>query len=353
VGLPRIEQPFVVGTVHTPVGMVPRVAGELKPHDLWGSFKVRWGVKRMDYTVDPGLYAIGGPDSESPVLVTANYKLTFDRVRKALAGRSVWLLVLDTNGINVWCAAGKGTYGTEELVRRIESSGLADVVTHRKLLLPQLGAPGVSAHEVKKQSGFRVKYGPIRSEDIGNFMDTGFKATADMRRKTFDTWERVVLIPVELVGALKVAAIIMPIFFLLGGLGGPGTFWSNAMDFGLFAAISVIVATVAGAVLTPILLPWLPGRAFSAKGLIPGLVAAQILLLFRIYAWSPEPSLLESLSWLILVPAAATYLAMNFTGASTYTSLSGVRKEMRFAVPAQIAAGVIGVVLWLGSRFTS
>jgi hypothetical protein len=39
----------------------------------------------------------------------------------------------DTKGINVWCAAWKGTFGTEELIRRIETSGLAAVVSHRTL----------------------------------------------------------------------------------------------------------------------------------------------------------------------------------------------------------------------------
>jgi acetyl-CoA decarbonylase/synthase complex subunit gamma len=89
------------------------------------------------------------------------------------------------------------------------------------------------------------------------------------------------------------------------------------------------------------------------KGLIPGIVAALGLTALRIFIWGSAPGALEILAWLVLVPAASTYLAMNFTGASTYTSLSGVKKEMKTAVPLQILAGVAGVALWLGSRFTS
>jgi acetyl-CoA decarbonylase/synthase complex subunit gamma len=85
----------------------------------------------MDYSIEPGLYALGAPDRESPVLVSANYKMSFDELRSALPGRDLWILVLDTKGINVWCAAGKGTFGTEELVKRIASSGLSQVVAHR------------------------------------------------------------------------------------------------------------------------------------------------------------------------------------------------------------------------------
>ena len=158
---PRLDQPFVTGSVEGPSGKIPLVSSALTRRDRWGSIKARWGVGRMDYAVDPGLYALGSPDEASPVLVTANYKMSFDRLREALPGRNGWILVLDTKGINVWCAAGKGTFGTEELLRRIAAAGLKDVVKHRDLILPQLGAPGVSAHLVRKAVGLQ---GPLRAD---------------------------------------------------------------------------------------------------------------------------------------------------------------------------------------------
>ena len=82
----------------------------------------------MDYKVEPGLYAVGSPDSASPVLVTSNYKMTFDRVRAELGGLNLWLMVLDTDGVNVWCAAGKGTFGIAEFVNRIRVTGLDGIV---------------------------------------------------------------------------------------------------------------------------------------------------------------------------------------------------------------------------------
>jgi len=313
--------------------------------------KARWGVGRMHYTVEPGLYALGNPDNSSSVLVTANYKMSFDRLREALPGRDAWLLVLDTEGINVWCAAGKGTFGTEELLRRIMLSGLTKIITHRELILPQLSGPGVAAHQVKKFSGFRVHYGPIRSSDLPAYLDASLKATPEMRVKTFTLRERAVLIPIELVAAFKAVLLILLAFFLLGGLGGPAGYWANAMNYGIFAAIAFLTAILAGAVLTPILLPVLPGRAFSLKGCIVGVVSAVILLIMRnpdLAVWSGR---LEALAWLLLAPAFASYLAMNFTGASTYTSLSGVKKEMRTAIPFQIGAGMAGLGFWLASRF--
>jgi hypothetical protein len=319
--------------------------------DRWGTFAVRWGIGRMNYKVVPGLYALGEPNPDSPVLVTANYKLSFDAVRSALPGRNLWILVLDTEGINVWCAAGKGTFSTEELVGRIESTGLAQIVSHRRLIVPQLGAPGVAAHRVHELSGFKIKYGPIRSKDLPAFIDKGFKATSDMRLKTFPVIERVVLIPVELVEALKGAVILIPLFFLLGGLIGSAGYWTNAIYHGTFAVFALMAAIFGGAVLTPVLLPWLPGRAFSIKGAVAGLLVSVIPPVLTRVFFGQWPARLDLIAWIFIIIALAAFLGMNFTGASTYTSLSGVKKEMRWAVPVQLAAACIGLILWFGSNW--
>jgi len=353
VSSPRMDQLFVVRATDTPAGSVPQVSGELAGADHWGEIKARWGIRRMHYMVDPGLYALGQPDDTSPVLVSANYKLSFDKLRSAMVGRDVWILVLDTSGINVWCAAGKGTFSTMELVQRIESSSLAKVVSHRRLIVPQLAAPGVAAHEVKKHSGFKVIYGPIRAVDLPAFIDAGLKATPEMRLKAFPLWERIVLIPVELVEAFKWTLLIACIFFFLGGLGAAGGYWAGVLNHGLFAVWALFSAVLAGAVLTPILLPWLPGRAFALKGMVVGLVVVAALIVARGADLAHWPARLEMLAWAFLIPSFAAYLAMNFTGASTYTSLSGVKKEMRWAVPIQIAGACVGLVLWFGSRFTA
>ena len=303
----------------------------------------------MNYKVDPGLYALGQPKATSKIFVTANYKMSFDCLRKALAGLDAWILALDTKGINVWCAAGKGTFGTEELVRRIQTSGLEKIVDHREVILPQLGAPGVAAYLVKKLSGFKVIYGPIRAVDIPAFLSAGLRATPEMRRKSFTFQERAVLIPVELMETLKPLAMILPILFILGGLIFPGDFWTNAWNHSLYAILATLIGVVMGAVINPLLLPYIPGRAFALKGLILGalggvlLFAAGGVLGLAGIGWGEKTALF------FLLSAVAAFLAMNFTGASTYTSLSGVKKEMRWAVPLEIAGGAVGILLWIGS----
>ena len=121
----------------------PTVSSKLELSDLLGALKVRFGINRNNYTVKPGLYKVGKPDSQSDVLVSANYKLSFDVLRKNLDTLNVWILVVDTKGVNVWCAAGKGNFGTENVVKSIKNSSLEYIVKHRNIILPQLSASGV------------------------------------------------------------------------------------------------------------------------------------------------------------------------------------------------------------------
>jgi acetyl-CoA decarbonylase/synthase complex subunit gamma len=285
-------------------------------------------------------------------LVTANYKLTFDVLRRELAGQDVLVLVLQTLGINVWCAAGKGTFGTDELCRRLERVGLAGVVSHRRLILPQLGAPGVAAHEVQRRSGFRVVYGPVEARNLPAFLAAGRKATPAMRRKGFPLRERAALVPMELVPGLKYGVFVAAVLTLVASLLGPGAgFLDNLAHHGALAALAVLLAVLCGAVLTPLLLPWIPGRPFALKGALVSLLIGGPLLLGASALGAHSTGLpWVPLAGLAAVSAAlASFLAMNFTGSSTYTSLSGVEREMRVAVPAQLSLGVLGLAGWVVS----
>lgn len=301
----------------------------------------------MRYRVAPGLYAIGAPDPDSPVLVTANYKLTVDLLRCELAGLSAWLLVLDTRGINVWCAAGKGTFGTAEVIGRVQASRLDEVVRHRTLILPQLGAPGVAAHEVSKGCGFRVVYGPVRAADLPAFLAAGMQATPAMRRVTFTIGERLVLTPVELVSMFKSIGWGVLLLLLLGGIGPEVFSMEAAVTRGGTAIAAGLAGILTGAVLVPVLLPWLPGRMFAVKGAIGGLsIALAGTLLF-----GSRLGTLNSAALLLALPAVAAWCAMSFTGSTTFTSPSGVEREMRRTIPLQAAALLAGGICWITGAF--
>ena len=344
------EAPWINRYISTPAGDVPVVKTELLTSDKLSACKVRWGIGRMKYRVTPGLYAVGDPDSESPVFVTANFKLTFDKFRSQLGGVDGWILVLDTNGINVWCAAGKGTFGTEELVRRIKTVELEKIVSKKKLILPQLAAPGVSAHNVKELSGFRVKYGPVKANDIKAFIEAGNKATPEMRRVTFNMWERAVLIPNDMMQNLRFLLYTALAFLIISGF-GPGIYsLQRVLQYGLPSVILIFIAYFAGMIFTQLFLPFLPGRSFSAKGGWIGAVIA-VLAGWILFENQIITSYFGIASWMFLIPSVTSFIAMNYTGVSTYTSLSGVLKEMKIALPIQIILAVIGIGLWITGLF--
>jgi len=325
-----------------------RASSEWTRSDRWGAVRCRLGGFRNRYRVAPGLYALGKPGRSSPVLVSANYKLSFDLLRKALGGIDAWILVLDTKGINVWCAAGKGTFGTDEIVARIEASRIASRVDHREIVVPQLGAPGVEAHVVERQSGYRVRFGPVRAADLPAYLAAGKVATPEMRRVRFPLADRAALVPMEVRGAFGPWCAFALFALIYAAVTRRGisidAAWTRGWPLLALGAGSVL----AGSVLTPLLLPFLPGRAFTFKGWLAGAVVTAAILHVAGLAVRLDP-------WLIgasyaFFPAAAGLLAQQFTGASTITSLSGVLKEIRVSLWFLAAAGAATIACLVLSK---
>ena len=315
---------------------VPPYAGaatsQITLENRWDHFLARLGWDRYGHIVAPGLYRLGSPSKDSPVFVTANYTLSFDALRSSLTGTNAYILVLDTKGVNVWCAAGKGTFGTDELVKRVEQANLKEVVSHRKLIVPQLGAVGVAAHIAKKKSGFSVEYGPVRASDIPEYMRLG-AVTKEMRRVTFTLAERLAVTAVEVKNyllPLVASALVM--------------YWAG----GLMGALAAVSAFVAGILVFPALLPWLPSANFSLKGFVLGVAAA---LPFAAYALAVEGDWIQKGGWaasyMLTMPPVTAFLALNFTGSTTFTSLSGVKREIAFYTPTMKKSFGVGVALMI------
>ncbi len=315
--------------------MTRPTTAKIGPADRWAHFLARCGFNRGGHRVDPGLYSLGNPTKDSQVFVSANYKLSFSALRSSLAGIDCYILVLDTRGVNVWCAAGKGTFGTEELVNRVQSTNLHEVVRHRKLVLPQLGASGVVAHEVKKRSGFRVEYGPVLAADLPAYLET-HTATPRMRKVRFNLRERIVLIPVELVKMLALAVVIVAVRLIFG----------ESLKMVPFEAFTAIMA---GVVLFPILLPWIPTKDFATKGFILGAAAALPFALVKLFAPAPDTAYWvqagRALAVILEWSPVTAFIALNFTGSTTFTSRSGVRREIFKYTPVMAGMFVSGIVI--------
>ena len=339
------EVPYwITGTLATPAGPVYRVSTDWVRADYWGMVKSRIGAFRMNYSVPPGLYAIGEPTGDSDVFVTANYKLTFDILRRELKGLHAWVLVLDTKSINVWCAAGKGTFGTDELIKRIGEAKLDAVITHRRIILPQLGAVGVNASEVRKKTGFRVSFGPVQARDIPAYVHAGYKKTKEMSTMRFSMLDRLILTPMEINPAVKkhfpwLAAGILLVF----GLQPSGVLFREAWSNGLPFLLLSLIAIFAGALVTPMLLPYVPFRSFAIKGWIVGALSTVIATKYSELT-NVQDSILLAVAYL-LFPALSSYIALQFTGSTTFTGMSGVKKELKFGIPIYIGVTSISLIL--------
>jgi hypothetical protein len=303
------------------------------------TFRDRWinvighlGINRGKHRIDPGLYALGSPDPDSPVFVTANYSPSFRALRTALKGIDGYIVVLDTKGINVWCAAGKGTFGTDELVHRIEEANLGEIVKHRRLIVPQLGAPGVAAHEVKKRTKFKVDYGPVRAADLPRYLERG-EATAEMRRVRFPLKQRLEIVPVEIVNTLIFSIVLgLPLYFAGG----------------ILATLAAVAAVFAGNVLFPPLLPWLPTHNFSTKGFFLGALVALPFAVMAGLGYHGEATWQRAgwaLAYLLFMPPVTAFLSLNFTGSTTFTSWSGVKREIFAYVPVMAWMFAPGLLL--------
>ncbi len=184
----------------------------------------------------------------------------------------------------------------------------------------------MSAHEVKQRTGFSVEYGPVRAADLPDYLSSG--ATEEMRRVTFPLRDRAVLIPVELRNVAIEAVIAIVALFILGGL---------------VPALIALMAVMAGAVLFPLLLPYLPTKDFTTKGMLLGIAASAP---FAMYYLASEPGwtgLAYSAGTIMLMVSVVGFLALNFTGCTTYASRSGVRREIFRYVPALVIMAVVGV----------
>ena len=336
----RFGQPFVTGHVAANGTRVPAVSTKLSGRDIAGAWRVRWNIGRNRYAVAPGLYAAGAPTAESPVFVSANYKLSFDRLREALAGTSGWILVLDTKGVNVWCAAGKGTFGTRELEQRILSSGLERVVSHRTLIVPQLGASGVSGPHVREATGFRVTFGPVRARDIAAYLAAGQKKDDAMRRVRFRLSDRLIVSPVELVQSwpMLLGGIVLALVLALPLDSGYLTRFASF-------AVALVGAVVVGTIVFASLLPLLPFRAFALKGAVLGTLWGGV-----VSALFVPVSFAGGAAMTLVSAALVSFTGMNFTGTSTFTCQPGAALEVKVGLVPQIAGGIVGVGLLAATR---
>ena len=277
---------------------------------------------RIPYKFRTGLYAVGHPDSHSPVLVTGNFDLTVRRLVKGIDGKvNVWLLVSDSAGINVWCAAGGGYFTAEKVIAAVKSSHLNEVVSHHALILPQLCANGVDGWRIRKETGWGVHWGPIRADDIPAYLAGRRKKLDEMRRIKFPLKDRLEMVTVTL--GFYSLLLLLPVFIFWRSMFWPVTFSLLGLSY-FFAFV----------------LPWLPGHDGLYKSIPLTIILLTGLFIYTSF-WNPMP-IQQLFHWLIGLTGLSVFISAEFQGMSPL-----MRGEQANWSREAIIGLVLGAIYWL------
>lgn len=310
-------------------GKVPRLRHRVTLRsllvDLWALF---FRILPPYPKVEPGLYRIGDPDRKSPVLVTGNFDLTVRRVVRALDGKvDCWLLVADSSGINVWCAAGGGYFTADKVIAAVRASGVERFVDHHALILPQLCANGVDGWRIRRELGWGVHWGPVRAADIPAYLAAGRRKTDEMRWVTFPLKSRLEMLSVTL--GFYGLLILVPVMLLWRHM-----FWpisAGLIGLSLFYAVTM---------------PWLPGRDGLAKS-----VPLAVIALAGLYAYSTALGHLPPrrlFNWTVGLIGLSV-----FTGAELQGMSPLMRGEQANWTWEAVIAAVLAGVYWLVPRLVA
>jgi len=272
--------------------------------------------------VQPGLYSVGSPDSHAPVLVTCNFDLTVRRLVKALDGRlDAWVLVVDTGGINVWCAAGGGFFTAEKVAAAMRVSRLEEVVSHHSLILPQLEARGVDGWKLRKQTGWGVHWGPVEADDLPAYIASHYQKDLGMRQVSFPWKARLEMVTVTL--SFYALMILLPVLIFLRDV-----FWP--------VTLSLLGLTYFYAVVHP----WLPGRDGLEKSISLVLIALGGFWVYLQFVPAFQPGTL--FGWGIGLVGLSVFSAAEMQGMSPH-----MRGEQANWIIEGFVFSVLGLLYWI------
>jgi NAD-dependent dihydropyrimidine dehydrogenase PreA subunit len=184
--------------------------------------------RMLPFPSPTGLQVLGHPDRSSPVFLTGNFGLTVERVKRALAGIDGYLLVANSRGVNVWCAATGGLFTDHDVVSVLKTSGVESRVDHRHVILPQLAATGIEARTIREKTGWKVVWGPVEADAIPEFLERGRKAPRAMRTARFP-WRQRLEMAVAWAFPISLLACALAFFWPAGVLPVVGLVWTVSL----------------------------------------------------------------------------------------------------------------------------
>ncbi len=125
--------------------------------------------------VEPGIYEINKPTADAPVMVTTNFSITYFAVANEIesSGLPGWLLVADAEGMSVLTAWAAGKFDAERIAKTVKTTGIADKINHRKIVIP--GHVAVLMGELEEElPDWQIKVGPREAVDLPRFLKTAW-----------------------------------------------------------------------------------------------------------------------------------------------------------------------------------
>ncbi len=306
----RVETSYLGGSLAILVAKAKARSGEIALPEipqlrhrvtLWTLAKDLWTLVMRNTppypSAKPGLYAIGQPDASAPVLVTGNYDLTVRRLVRDTKGLDAYLLVVNSAGINVWCASGGGYFTADKIIAAMRASRLEEIVDHRQLILPQLCATGVDGDRIQSQAGWNVRWGPVYSKDIPAYLAAGQQKDDGIRWVHFPLKARLE-IAVAMWGFwglfLGLVLLLINRRHLWVGLGGALFFY----------------------LVTGAFFPWLPGRDGFRKGVFLAIVSMLVVLIAG--PWLGNWDALRTLNTTLGLGALALFAGADYQGGTPH-----------------------------------
>ena len=275
---------------------------------------------KKTYAIEPGLYYTGERyDRQTPLLVTANYFLSVFLVVRRIRNFNARLLVIDTDGINVWCSAGKEKFSNEEITKQLDRYDRSLLTDDKRvtLILPKLSLAGVRLRELRK-SHIRPVIGPVYAKDLPGYLSQPPYKDCDEDRVVFGLQSRLFTWLPGLVQVVSYSFGIVFVFWIVEQI------WKLPVPLGIIA----ITAILAGAY--PILFPWIPGRRFAVKGLW---LAAFTSLVICVLTATGKLVFADLPMALLFTFGTAIFYGLSYTGNSAVSNYSRVRKEIARFLP--------------------
>jgi acetyl-CoA decarbonylase/synthase complex subunit gamma len=286
------------------------------------------------YVIEPGLYQLGPRyDPGAPLLVTANYHMSVVLVARHARQAGARLLVVDTDGINVWCSAGKGAFSNAAILAQLQRYD-RELLTDGKwlrLVVPKLALSGVDLRALREH-GIRPVIGPLYAKDLPAYLAQPKLEDRDDDRVVFGLQSRLFTWLPGLVQYVGYAAVIVMVLMLLGLV------WEVSAPLGLILVVAALGTAY------PVLFPWLPGRRFAIKGIVLGTLGSLALGLLVV------TKALDPLTLAFAIPftfAASIFIGLSYTGNSAVSNYTRVRRETAQFLPVNVLLFVASLVVFL------